>query len=75
MRRFASAEWRERIAAGFQDFIKFEFLARETVGLGHLPGIGSDEAVLGAGADGARCSLCASMRSRRCREAKMGMRD
>jgi ATP-binding cassette subfamily B protein len=47
-RRFQLAAWRECIAAGFQDFVKFEFRARETVGLGHLPDIGSDAAVLGA---------------------------
>jgi ATP-binding cassette, subfamily B, bacterial len=29
--------WRGRIAAGFQDFIRFELLARESVGVGDLP--------------------------------------
>ena len=29
--------WRERIAAGFQDFVKFELLAHESVGVGDLP--------------------------------------
>jgi ATP-binding cassette, subfamily B, bacterial len=48
IRRFPQHSWRERIAAGFQDFVKFEFLAREAVGVGHLPDIGSDEAVLRA---------------------------
>ena len=28
--------WRERLAGAFQDFFRFEFLARHTVGLGHL---------------------------------------
>jgi ATP-binding cassette subfamily B protein len=29
--------WRRRIAAGFQDFLRFELLARESVGVGDLP--------------------------------------
>ena len=36
-RGFDVEEWRERIAAGFQDFARFELLARETVGVGDLP--------------------------------------
>ncbi|GAA4672612.1 ABC transporter ATP-binding protein [Phytohabitans rumicis] len=39
--------WRERIAAGFQDFARFELVARETVGVGDLPRMASAEAVLG----------------------------
>ncbi|MEV0681801.1 ABC transporter ATP-binding protein [Actinosynnema sp. NPDC050436] len=31
------AAWRERVAAGFQDFVRYEFTARESVGLGDLP--------------------------------------
>jgi len=38
--------WRDRTAAGFQDFCRFELLARQNVGVGDLPRIGSDEAVL-----------------------------
>jgi ATP-binding cassette subfamily B protein len=38
--------WRERVAAGFQDFVRFELVARETVGVGDLPRIGSADAVL-----------------------------
>ncbi|NLF03806.1 MAG: ABC transporter ATP-binding protein [Actinomycetales bacterium] len=45
VRRFPLEAWRERIAAGFQDFARFEFLARETIGLGDLPRIGDDSAV------------------------------
>ncbi|WP_456825716.1 ABC transporter ATP-binding protein [Cellulomonas sp. P5_E12] len=40
--------WRDRTAAGFQDFCRFELLARQNVGVGDLPHIGSDDAVLGA---------------------------
>jgi ATP-binding cassette subfamily B protein len=29
--------WRERLAGAFQDFFRFEFLARHTVGLGDVP--------------------------------------
>ena len=29
-------EWRKRMSAGFQDFVKFELLARESVGVGQL---------------------------------------
>ncbi len=29
--------WREKIAAGFQDFVRFELAARESIGVGELP--------------------------------------
>lgn len=45
LRDISIERWRERIAAGFQDFVRFEFPARETVGLGDLPNIESDDAV------------------------------
>jgi len=48
IRRFPLDGWRERIAAGFQDFARFEFLARETVGVGDLGQIESTRAVTGA---------------------------
>ena len=41
-------EWRARIAAGFQDFVRFELLARESVGVGDLPALDEPEAVLAA---------------------------
>lgn len=40
--------WRARCAAGFQDFARFELLAREVVGVGDLPRIDDSDAVLGA---------------------------
>ncbi len=40
--------WRERIAAGFQDFSRFELLARETVGVGDLPRLADEGAVAAA---------------------------
>jgi ATP-binding cassette subfamily B protein len=48
LRRFPLKAWRARIAAGFQDFARFELLARETVGVGHLPDIDSTGAVTAA---------------------------
>lgn len=48
MRRYPLADWRERIAAGFQDFARFEFLAREAIGVGDLPKIESAPAVVKA---------------------------
>jgi ATP-binding cassette subfamily B protein len=41
-------DWRRRIAAGFQDFVKFELLARESVGVGDLPFLDDERAVRGA---------------------------
>jgi ATP-binding cassette subfamily B protein len=37
--------WRARIAAGFQDFARFEFVARRTVGVGDLPSVDVQPAV------------------------------
>jgi len=37
--------WRERIAAGFQDFVRFELLASESVGIGDLSRISDIRAV------------------------------
>ncbi|MBI3973298.1 MAG: ABC transporter ATP-binding protein [Chloroflexi bacterium] len=53
LRNLDPSEWRRRISAGFQDFCRFEFLARETVGVGDLPYIASAahvEAALGRAA-------------------------
>ena len=35
--RVAAEEWRSRMAGAFQDFFRFEFLAKQTVGLGDVP--------------------------------------
>ncbi len=45
LRRIPLDEWRERIAAGFQDFAKFEFAAQHTVGIGSRRDIDNPEAV------------------------------
>ena len=48
IRRFPLDDWRGHIAAGFQDFVRFELRAGQTVGAGDLPHIDDDEAVLSA---------------------------
>ena len=46
--RLPAAEWRDRMAGAFQDFFRFEFLARHTVGLGDVPRLDDVPAVAGA---------------------------
>jgi ATP-binding cassette subfamily B protein len=41
----AAATWRSRMAGAFQDFIRFEFRARQTVGLGDVPRMDDERAV------------------------------
>lgn len=41
-------DWRERLAAGFQDFSRFQLKARTSVGVGHLPEVENEVAVQGA---------------------------
>jgi ATP-binding cassette subfamily B protein len=41
-------EWRLRLAGAFQDFFRFEFRARHTVGVGDLPRLDDEAAVLAA---------------------------
>jgi ATP-binding cassette subfamily B protein len=43
--RIRAGEWRERLAGAFQDFFRFEFVARRTVGLGDVPRVDDDAAV------------------------------
>src|SRR5437773_1341953 len=43
--RVRAGEWRARLAGAFQDFFRFEFRARHTVGLGDLPRMDNDPAV------------------------------
>ena len=45
---FEPLVWRERLAAGFQDFAKFELIAQAAVGVGHLPDAEDVDAVRGA---------------------------
>ncbi|MEV4303285.1 ABC transporter ATP-binding protein [Nonomuraea sp. NPDC049624] len=54
-------QWRSRLSAGFQDFVRFEFVLRESVGLGNLERI-DDEAALAAALDqGGATELVASL--------------
>ena len=46
--RMPAAEWRSRLAGAFQDFFRFEFRARQTVGIGDLPRMDDEPAVLAA---------------------------
>ncbi len=48
LQRFPLDDWRGRIAAGFQDFARFELLAQQTVGVGELPFLDDEPAVLAA---------------------------
>jgi ATP-binding cassette subfamily B protein len=41
-------EWRSRLAGAFQDFFRFEFRARHSVGLGDLPRLDDEPAVFAA---------------------------
>jgi ATP-binding cassette subfamily B protein len=43
--RMPSEVWRTRLAGAFQDFFRFEFRARQTVGLGDLPRLDDEPAV------------------------------
>ena len=45
IRRFDVADWRARLSAGFQDFVRFEFTLRESVGVGNIAKIGDQRRV------------------------------
>ena len=46
--RMPAPEWRARLAGAFQDFFRFEFRARDTIGLGDLPRLSDESAVAAA---------------------------
>ncbi len=46
--RISVEDWRGRVAGAFQDFFRFEFRARHTVGLGDVPHLDDDLAVVTA---------------------------
>jgi ATP-binding cassette subfamily B protein len=48
LRRIDPAGWRERLTAGFQDFVKLDARAGDSIGVGDLPRIADDHAVSGA---------------------------
>jgi ATP-binding cassette subfamily B protein len=45
LQRLPAAGWRARLAGAFQDFFRFEFKARHSVGVGHLPRFDDTDAV------------------------------
>jgi ATP-binding cassette, subfamily B, bacterial len=53
--RLDPEQWRQRISAGFQDHARFEFLVRETVGIGDLSAL-DDEAEITAALERAGAS-------------------
>jgi ATP-binding cassette subfamily B protein len=46
--RIQPTEWRARLAGAFQDFFRFEFRARHTVGVGDVPRLDDEPAVVTA---------------------------
>lgn len=46
--RMPAQQWRSRLAGAFQDFFRFEFLARYTIGLGDVPRLEDEPAVRAA---------------------------
>ena len=46
--RIPADEWRSRLAGAFQDFFRFEFRARHTVGIGDVPRLDNEPAVAAA---------------------------
>src|SRR6266446_4273565 len=46
--RMRAGEWRARLAGAFQDFFRFEFRAGHTVGLGDVPRMDDERAVVAA---------------------------
>ena len=46
--RMPAEAWRERLAGAFQDFFRFEFAARQSVGVGDLPHLDDEPAVTAA---------------------------
>jgi ATP-binding cassette subfamily B protein len=46
--RMRADEWRARLAGAFQDFFRFEFRARHTVGVGDVPRLDDEPAVVTA---------------------------
>jgi ATP-binding cassette subfamily B protein len=63
--RMPADRWRERLAGAFQDFFRFEFRARHTVGVGDVPRLDDQPAVVTAvgraGADDVVVKLTAGL--------------
>ncbi|HZA85194.1 MAG TPA: ABC transporter ATP-binding protein, partial [Actinomycetes bacterium] len=48
LQRMAADQWRSRLGGAFQDFFRFEFRARHSVGVGDLPRLDDEPAVAAA---------------------------
>jgi len=48
LHRMPATEWRNRLTGAFQDFFRFEFSAQHSVGLGDLPRLDNEPAVMDA---------------------------
>ena len=48
LRGMAADEWRSKLAGAFQDFFRFEYHARHTVGVGDVPRLDDEPAVVAA---------------------------
>jgi ATP-binding cassette, subfamily B, bacterial len=63
--RISADDWRARVSGAFQDFFRFEFRARHTVGLGDVPRLDDKQAVIAAvnraGADDVVAKLAAGL--------------
>ena len=46
--RIPADDWRARLAGAFQDFFRFEFIARQSVGVGDVPRLNDEPAVVRA---------------------------
>jgi ATP-binding cassette subfamily B protein len=46
--RMPAVDWRRRLAGAFQDFFRFEFRVRHTVGVGDLPRLDNEPAIVAA---------------------------
>jgi ATP-binding cassette subfamily B protein len=46
--RMSAEDWRSRLAGAFQDFFRFEFVARHSVGVGDVPRLDDEPAVVTA---------------------------
>lgn len=61
LQRFDLDAWRARLSGGFQDFAKLQLLARHSVGVGSMPRMDDDAAVVGALHRGAAGNLAAGL--------------
>jgi ATP-binding cassette subfamily B protein len=61
--RVSPAEWRDRVAGAFQDFFRFEFLARQTVGVGDVARLDDEPAVAAAVQRGGASDVVARLAS------------